>query len=137
MNMNHFLDWALRLIPAGIVGQTLPFKFLGKEESVQIFRSLADGIGLPTTLEPALRLGTGSLELIAIVLLLLPATARWGAIAASGLMAGALLSHLTILGFSGPAGPLAILAALALAFLGAWLFLNLRQEGGSHKMAVS
>jgi hypothetical protein len=44
------------------------------------------------------RIGSGVAELIASVLLLIPATAAFGAILAMGVMAGAIVSHLTILG---------------------------------------
>ncbi len=84
------ISWALQLAAAGILLQTLFFKFTGAEESVYIFTTLGA--------EPWGRIGTGMLELIASVLLLVPATASLGAVAAMGLMAGAILSHLTLLG---------------------------------------
>lgn len=84
------LDQAARLVAAGILGQTLFFKFSGAAESRWIFETLGA--------EPWGRLGTGALEAAAVVLLLLPRTAALGALLATGLMAGAIGSHLTLLG---------------------------------------
>jgi hypothetical protein len=78
------------LLAAVILLQTLFFKFTGAEESVYIFSTLG--------MEPAGRIGTGVMELIAAVLLLVPSTVTAGAVLAMGLMAGAILSHLTVLG---------------------------------------
>jgi uncharacterized membrane protein YphA (DoxX/SURF4 family) len=84
------LSWVLQLAAAGILLQTLFFKFTAAEESVYIFTALGA--------EPWGRIGSGIVELIASVLLLVPATASLGAIAALGVMAGAILSHLIVLG---------------------------------------
>lgn len=82
--------WILRLIAAIIMLQTLFFKFTAAPESIYIFSSLG--------MEPWGRIGNGILELIAAVLILYPRTTGLGAILATGLMTGALLSHLTKLG---------------------------------------
>jgi hypothetical protein len=84
------VSWVLQLAAAGILLQTLFFKFTGAEESVYIFTTLGA--------EPWGRIGTGIVELIASVLLLVPATASMGAAMALGVMTGAILSHLTVLG---------------------------------------
>ena len=84
------VSWALQLVAAGILLQTLFFKFTGSEESVYIFTTLG--------VEPWGRIATGVIELIASVLLLVPVTAPIGAAVAMGVMAGAILSHLTFLG---------------------------------------
>lgn len=39
--MNAKLTWALRLVPAVLIGQTLPFKFSGAPVSVVLFTDLA------------------------------------------------------------------------------------------------
>ncbi len=72
------------------MGQTLFFKFAGAPEPVYIFTTLGA--------EPWGRIGTGVLELVACVLLLLPRTAVLGAVLGAGLMVGALAGHLTKLG---------------------------------------
>ena len=84
------LSWILQLAGAAILLQTLFFKFTGAEESVYIFTAVGA--------EPWGRIGSGVLELVAAILLILPATAALGALLAAGLMAGAIMSHLTILG---------------------------------------
>jgi hypothetical protein len=83
-------SWACQLTAAAILGQTLFFKFTGSPESRYIFTTLG--------IEPWGRIGTGVLELIAVVLLLYPKTSVLGAVLAMGLMGGALMSHLTRLG---------------------------------------
>lgn len=101
------ITWVFQIIVAVILGQTLFFKFSATEESVQIFSQLG--------MEPYGRLGIGMAEFIAVVLLLIPRTAHWGALLALGLMSGALIAHATQLGFSGEMLSLSILAAIAWA----------------------
>ncbi len=91
MSKNQFIiSWVLRLIAAAILAQTLFFKFSGAEESKYIFITLA--------LEPAGRIGWGVAELVAVILLLIPRTAALGGLLGLGVISGAILSHLTILG---------------------------------------
>jgi uncharacterized membrane protein YphA (DoxX/SURF4 family) len=90
MNLQTIFSWALRLIAAFIMLQTLYFKFSGSEESVFIFSELG--------IEPWGRIGTGVMELIASVLILYPRTTAFGALLGLGLMAGAIFSHLAKLG---------------------------------------
>lgn len=80
----------VRLVCAVILLQTLFFKFGGALESIYIFETV--GLGTPG------RIGTGIMELIASILLFIPRFRLWGAVLAIGLMAGAILSHLTVLG---------------------------------------
>ena len=101
-------SWILQLAAAVILLQTLFFKFSGAEESVYIFTTLG--------MEPWGRIGSGVAELAASILLLIPATAPLGALLAMSLMAGAIASHLTVLGIEiqGDGG---LLFALAVAVL--------------------
>lgn len=87
---SNVLTWVLRLVAAIIMLQTLFFKFTAAPESVYIFSTLH--------MEPWGRLGIGSLELIASILILIPRTTSLGALLAVGIMAGALMFHLTKLG---------------------------------------
>jgi len=89
--------WALRLIAAVILLQTLFFKFSGAAESVYIFTKVGSGIGL-NFLEPWGRIGSGVVELVALILLLWPAFSWLGSLLAMGTVASAILFHLTILG---------------------------------------
>lgn len=89
-----YLLWAARLVAAIILLQTLYFKFGGEAESVYIFATLG--------VEPWGRIGSGIVELIAAVLILYPRTSPIGAVLALGVMAGAILSHLFVLGITVP-----------------------------------
>jgi putative oxidoreductase len=101
-------SWALRSIVAVILLQTLFFKFSGAKESVYIFSTLG--------MEPWGRIGSGIVELIAAVLLLIPGTVTLGALLSLGVISGAILSHLTRLGIALPAvGDHGELFALAVA----------------------
>ena len=77
---------------AVIMLQTLFFKFTAADESVYIFSTLG--------VEPWGRILSGLMELLASVLLFVPAASWLGALLGSGIMAGAILSHLTVLGVS-------------------------------------
>jgi len=83
-------SWILQLIVAGILFQTLFFKFTGAAESRYIFSRLG--------LEPWGRIGSGVVESIACILLLHPRTVTVGAIIAIGVISGAIMSHVTKLG---------------------------------------
>ena len=124
--MNHLskaqtvVSWILQLAVAGILLQTLFFKFTGAEESVYIFSKLGA--------EPWGRIGSGVVELIASLLLLAPATAPLGAIVTMGVMGGAIVSHLTILGIE-VKGDGGLLFGLALtAFFGSAIVLVIRRS---------
>ena len=82
--------WILRLVPAIILLQTLYFKFTAQPESVQLFTRIG--------MEPYGRIGTGVLELVAAVLILIPRYTGYGAILGLVMMTGALYFHLTKIG---------------------------------------
>jgi uncharacterized membrane protein YphA (DoxX/SURF4 family) len=84
------ITWVARLLAAVILLQTLYFKFTGAEESKFIFTALGA--------EPWGRIGSGIMELVASILILIPRTTAWGALLGLGIMGGAILSHLAILG---------------------------------------
>ena len=106
MKKSEIVFWIARLIAAIIMMQTLYFKFTASEESVFIFTTVG--------MEPWGRIGVGVLELIASILILIPATVWAGAILAFGLMIGALGMHLFLLGIEvkGDGGQLFIYALL-------------------------
>lgn len=87
----------MQLVVAGILLQTLFFKFTGAAESVYIFTAVGSYVHVPGV-EPWGRLGSGVVELVASLLLLVPGTAALGALLALGVLGGAVLSHLFILG---------------------------------------
>lgn len=90
MTFKNILLWALRIVAAFIMLQTLYFKFTAHPQSVKLFTELG--------MEPWGRIGTGIGELIASILLLYPRTTGYGALLGTGLMSGAIFFHLTKLG---------------------------------------
>jgi hypothetical protein len=79
-------------------------------------------------MEPVGRIGSGVVELVAAVLLLVPSTVTAGAVLALGLMAGAMVSHLTVLGIE-VKGDGGLLFGLAVAvFVSAAIVLFLRRS---------
>jgi len=87
------VSWIFRLVVAVILFQTLFFKFTGAEESRYIFSTV-----LSPELEAFGRIGSGVVELIAVILLVIPSTVWLGAVLSLGTISGAILSHLTKLG---------------------------------------
>src|SRR5690606_32633101 len=114
------LSWTLRLIAAAILFQTLFFKFTAAPESVEIFSTLG--------VEPWGRIAAGVAELVAVVLLLIPATAAFGGILAIAVMLGAIASHLGPLG-SEVAGDGGLLFGLALVVPAAGVATVVRHRG--------
>lgn len=114
-------SWILQLLAAVILFQTLFFKFTGAEESRFIFSTLG--------VEPWGRIASGVLELVAALLLLFPTTAAIGATLAGGIMAGAVLSHLFVLGIEvrGDGGLLFALALIVLVCSASVVFLRRAQ----------
>jgi putative oxidoreductase len=108
-NPLHAVSWVLQLVVAGILLQTLFFKFTGAAESVYIFTTLG--------IEPWGRIGSGVAELVASVLLLVPATVPIGAGLALAVIVGAIMSHLLFLGIEvqGDGGLLFYLALVVFA----------------------
>jgi hypothetical protein len=90
MRNKNLLSWILRLVAAIIMLQTLYFKFTAQPESIYIFSAVG--------MEPWGRIGTGIAELIASILILIPRTVVIGAGLGLGLMAGAIATHLGIIG---------------------------------------
>jgi len=120
LNAAMVASWILQLIVAGILLQTLFFKFTGAAESVYIFSTLGA--------EPWGRIGSGVVELIASVLLLVPATTTVGAALALAVITGAILSHLTVLGLE-VQGDGGLLFGLALTvFIASAVILLLRRH---------
>jgi uncharacterized membrane protein YphA (DoxX/SURF4 family) len=86
------VSWVCCLIAAGIMIETLFYKFTGAPESVYIFRRMGT--------EPWWRWGQGIWELLASICLLWPRMKWAGGILTTGAMLAAILSHMTWLGYS-------------------------------------
>lgn len=110
--------WILRIVVATILLQTLYFKFSGAEESIYIFKTIG--------IEPYGRFGSGIVELIAAILILIPRTTLLGAAISCGTMFGAILSHVLILGIEvkNDGGELFILALITFLCSAILVFLN-------------
>ena len=112
------LCWTLQITLALILGIAAVAKLTGDPMSVETFRTLGmPGFG---------RYLVGTLELAAVLLLLVPSSQAWGAILTWGIMTGALIAHLTVLGAAGPMLNLTIFAALT--WLGSCSLLYLRRN---------
>ncbi|MFN8422489.1 MAG: DoxX family protein [Anaerolineae bacterium] len=107
--------WAAQIVAAVLMGQTLFFKFTADPGAVQLFTTLG--------VEPWGRYGTGVLELIAVVLLLVPAPylgkhARGAVLAPRSWSAPC--SLMTKLGFEGTYGQLTVMAVVVLVCCLRW-----------------
>ena len=105
---NPIFLWIVKILAAVILLQTLFYKFSGAEESVFIFEKLG--------LEPYGRIGLGVIELITAILILTPRTTLIGAILGTGILVGAVFSHIFVLGIEvqNDGGGLFALAVIAL-----------------------
>ena len=117
--------WSLvpQLVAAAILAQTLFFKFSGAAESRFIFETLG--------MEPWGRIGSGAAELVAVVLLVVPGYAVFGALLALGVISGAIASHLFFLGIEvqGDGGLLFSLALVVFACSALVLWLRRAELG--------
>ena len=88
----QIICWVCCLIAAGIMIETLFYKFTGAAESKYIFQKMGT--------EPWMRWVQGLWELAASIGLLLPRLKWAGGILTTGAMLAAILSHMTWLGYS-------------------------------------
>ena len=99
--MNKIVNWILPLYIAFVFLQSLFFKFSGSEETVIIFNTIGTwmaDIGLPQSFAQGFSnyggTATGLVELIASILVLIPISRVWGALAGLMVMSGAIFFHL-------------------------------------------
>jgi putative oxidoreductase len=118
------ISWICRIVVAVILFQTLFFKFTGAEESKYIFSTV-----LSPELEAFGRIGSGVMELVAVIFLLIPRTAWLGGLLALGAVSGAIMSHLTILGIEvkGDGGLLFALAVTVFVMSAVILLIHRRE----------
>jgi putative oxidoreductase len=109
MTNNQKLSFLLRATIAIIYLQTLYFKFTGHPDSMHIFSALG--------LEPYGRVATGVMELVTSILLFIPRYKLLAIFTSLGLISGAIVSHLIVLGIftNGDCGTLFSLALIVLA----------------------
>ena len=112
------ISWIGSLAVAAILGMGAAPKFFNYTPEGSM--ALAQGLGVGRAVVTLI----GGVETVALLLILLPRTRALGAAIAAGTMAGALFSHVTVLGFSGNAAaemwPLALSALVAAAVV-AWI----------------
>jgi len=106
-----------KIMIAFIFIETLFFKFSAAQESVDLFTKIAGDD------EALMRIGTGILELLAAVLLFIPKKTWLGAGLAIGLMGGAIMSHLTIIGIEHNNDGGLLFGAAILTFIAGWFVL--------------
>ena len=87
---NPVFTWIIKLTAVIILLQTLYFKFSAADESIYIFSALG--------IEPYGRIGSGIVELVASVLILIPRTTLLGALIGLGTMTAAIIFHILVLG---------------------------------------
>ncbi len=119
-------SWVFQLIVAGILLSTLPYKFGSAQESVQLFSKLG--------MEPYGRYLIGTIELLVALLILIPSSVVLGAFLGAGIMAGAIIGHITKLGFEGDAGTLGLMAILVFVSCLVVLYLRRSQLSVIHRM---
>lgn len=96
--------WVLQVAAAAMLGMAGFAKLAGAPDMIALFEAV--GVG------QWLRYVTGALEVLGAVLLLVPALAGVGALVLAAVMAGAVASHLFVIGGS-PVVPLVLLAVVA------------------------
>ena len=98
--MKKYLPYVLVAVPVFVFLQSLPFKFSGAQETIYIFDTIGawmTDIGLGGIGDVFARYGAygvGSVELIASILLLIPATRHIGALVGVGVLSGAIFFRL-------------------------------------------
>ncbi|MEZ5307443.1 MAG: hypothetical protein R2684_09890 [Pyrinomonadaceae bacterium] len=125
-------SWVLAVVASVIYVITLFFKFTAAPESVRLFTRLAG-----PEMEGLMRVGTGVMELITSILLLIPKSRPFGALVSLGVISGAILSHLFVLGIvvEDDGGALFLMACIiftcspGLLFLHRNSFLSLLNKG--------
>lgn len=117
--MQNKFSWVAQVLVVIILGQTLFFKFTDSQETIALFKILGLGAVAYKSI--------GALELLACILLLVPRTITLGAILTIGLMSGAIMGHITKIGFEGAYGQLGAMAMIAWALSLAILWIRRKE----------
>ena len=89
----RLLSWGVRIATAGLLGQAALTKFVGTERAVEIFTRV--GMGASG------RILIGLIEVLAALLILVPQSAAYGAFLGLGVIVGATIAHVTLIGLGG------------------------------------
>lgn len=87
------INWLPVILIVLILGASLPFKFTGHPQPTHIFDVVGQWLGLEFFRAYGAVI-IGIVELIAVILVLIPATRAFGGLLTSGTMAGAIFFHL-------------------------------------------
>ncbi len=91
--LTRLLPWPPALFIAWVFIWYLQYKFTGHPGSVYLFDILTKWLGFEGY-EAVMRIGTGTLELIASLLVLYPRTQAIGGLMSTGIMTGAIFFHI-------------------------------------------
>lgn len=105
MILTKINTWLLQLATSIVLLITAYGKLTSQPEAVTIFQQL--------DFDPGGRYLIGVLELTTALLLLIPQSVIWGAVLGWGIMTGALIAHITRLGFQDEGGMMAFVVWLA------------------------
>ena len=107
---SQVLSWSVRLATAALLGHAALGKFAGAEHDVEMFVQL--GLGTSG------RILVGLIEMLAVLLILSPHSAVYGALLGLSVMIGAIIAHLTTIGFEGlPHAALVAVGCLAILYI--------------------
>ncbi len=88
-----YVTWPLAFWNVYVFVWYLQYKFTGNPGSVELFTTLTDWLGFHGY-EAVMRIGTGSAELLASILLVIAPSRVFGAVLSAGIMGGAIFFHL-------------------------------------------
>jgi len=91
--IHRLLTWPAALFIAGILLWYEQYKLAGNPGSVMLFTTLSDWLWIPGYEKP-FRLAVASAEIVASVLVVIPATRMVGSVLVLGVMSGAIFFHL-------------------------------------------
>ena len=91
--LNLLVSWPLQLVLAYILIQAGLEKVQGDQVAIDLFTSL--------NMEPDGRMIIGVLECLAAVGLIIPGSNAWAAFLSTGILLGALIAHISKIGFEG------------------------------------
>ena len=91
--IHRLLTWPAALFIAGILLWYEQYKLAGNPGSVMLFTTLSDWLWIPGSEKP-FRLAVASAEIVASVLVVIPATRMVGSVLVLGVMSGAIFFHL-------------------------------------------
>ena len=114
------VSWVAQLAALVILAMAGFMKLSGAPDSVALFELLGA--------EPFGRYAVGTFEVIAVLLLVRPATAAWGGLLAIGLMGGAIGTHLFKIGVAYPGDGSLFMMALVVFIAGAIVAALRRQD---------